>query len=53
MGTPTMKVQVDIFEHTCQRCGMVWRSQNEAPRVCTRCKSYLWEIAKGATPAKG
>lgn len=35
--------QIIAFEHRCLRCGHVWRSLNERPGVCSRCKHYAWD----------
>ncbi len=43
--------QENIYEHTClmPTCGHVWRSQQESPAVCVRCKSYKYdEVPKQA-----
>jgi predicted Zn-ribbon and HTH transcriptional regulator len=31
------------MECKCLRCGHTWRSMIERPRVCPRCKSYVWD----------
>lgn len=30
-------------ELKCLRCGHEWRPDVEHPKVCPRCKSYLWD----------
>ena len=30
----------------CFRCAFVWRPRTEAPRICPRCKSRLWDVPK-------
>lgn len=35
--------KVEIYEHTCQHCAHIWRSDRERPSVCPSCKSYNWD----------
>jgi len=44
MTTPTRLVTA--YEHTCQRCGMIWRTMKPEPETCRRCKSYYWQLPK-------
>jgi hypothetical protein len=37
---------VQAYEHTCQRCGRVWRSFKPEPETCRRCKSYDWQTPR-------
>ena len=30
----------------CLRCGYVWKSYSENPKVCPRCKSYQWQTPR-------
>lgn len=46
-ATISISKEITAYEHTCLRCGFVWRSLNERPGVCARCRSYRWE-----TPSK-
>ncbi len=35
--------KVEIFQHTCQHCGHVWKTERERPGVCPKCKTYRWD----------
>jgi len=37
---------IDVPELTCKRCGHSWTPRSNDPRMCPRCKSYKWNVAK-------
>ncbi len=39
-------VQVTMWEHTCERCGHAWTTQNEHPGNCRGCNSPYWDKAR-------
>jgi predicted Zn-ribbon and HTH transcriptional regulator len=32
-----------VLVHVCARCGHEWMPLVQKPRVCPRCKSYVWK----------
>lgn len=32
------------MNHKCLRCGYEWKTLNENPKVCPKCKSYYWKL---------
>ena len=38
---------INMFQHTCERCGHVWANDAPHPRRCSKCKSAYWDVPKG------
>ena len=39
---------ITVVKAICGMCGHEWLPKVENPAVCPRCKSYNWQIPKGA-----
>jgi DNA-directed RNA polymerase subunit RPC12/RpoP len=51
MTTKLVKIVLDGY--VCQRCGHQWVPRKaEQPRVCPKCKTYLWDRPRKDYPAK-
>ncbi len=46
------RVPITIMGYRCERCGHEWipRDEEQAPKVCPKCKSPYWDIPKKQTP---
>ena len=41
------KIKFEVEGYECLRCSHRWQSQgNHVPRVCPKCKSYLFDVSK-------
>lgn len=39
---------VQVIQYRCERCGYTWQpARPQLPKVCSRCKSYEWNVPKG------
>ena len=48
LGFPSAVRRVNLYRHTCSRCGHSWETINKSPRVCQACKSYVWNKPRGS-----
>jgi len=43
------KVKTERHLLTCLRCGHIWLSNKEKPKVCARCRNPYWDIPRKET----
>lgn len=45
--------EITLKGYQCERCGHKWAPrENEFPKVCPKCKSPYWNIARKLNPKK-